>query len=482
MATDVAPALARFVELEEVSVLNDEYMPDTYSSSVLSRDGQICAIENRETTEIELVRTRDGAVLSVLPYEKSVFKLLFNAEASLLASLVDGVVKIWSVPAGRVKRELNSQDSDIRDLVFSPDGMSLASVDESGTVILWDLRDGEVVWTFKWPAADSFSMSPDTETFAVSGGWSRDEFTDLFVFDGEREVGSLGRVSGGNAIFSPNGQLLVTSDRDEVFLWRVDSRTLVRGFKTRFQRIESLAFTPDGKLLAAKGRGSDDVEMLWRIDDLYGRIDLASYLTKGWFHLDGRKIAWRSKGENLHRSWAAGYLNVFLHSHVGTLRNSELTPAERDKTLFWQYYHAANWNSCIVMLPQLDPPHEQIARIALGKKLLANASAALENNQFSLARWRLTQLRNLETDQSADEFKQLLAKAKELDQQITEAEKLFEKARAAEAAPAVEPAPSTDPELAPAVEPVPSVDPERPVKPGPEVPREKSTIDNDSST
>jgi WD40 repeat protein len=83
------------------------------------------------------------------------------------------------------------------------------------------------------------------------------------TFEGHtREVNSVA--------FSPDGRLLASGSFDgTIRLWDVATGSLVRTLKGHAHYVLSVAFSPDGKLLAS---GSwDGTLKLWDISDLLGR-------------------------------------------------------------------------------------------------------------------------------------------------------------------------------------------------------------------
>jgi WD40 repeat protein len=81
----------------------------------------------------------------------------------------------------------------------------------------------------------------------------------------------VGHTSAVNSVaFSPDGKLLASgSDDNTIKLWDVATGQEVRTFEGHTDWVTSVAFSPDGKLLAS---GSwDNTIKLWDISDLLGK-------------------------------------------------------------------------------------------------------------------------------------------------------------------------------------------------------------------
>jgi WD40 repeat protein len=80
-----------------------------------------------------------------------------------------------------------------------------------------------------------------------------------------------GHTSGVNSVaFSPDGKLLASGSTDwTIKLWEVATGSPVRTLYGHTWVVNSVAFSPDGRLLASSS--SDDTIKLWDISDLLGR-------------------------------------------------------------------------------------------------------------------------------------------------------------------------------------------------------------------
>ncbi len=161
-------------------------------------------------------------------------------------------VQISSVTTGRLELSFD-EASPVYGLAFSPNGSALVTAGDHGTR-LWSVATGKKVWQAEDPSV-AVAFSPDGKRIAEVGQGPvrlREAETGRIV----REF--LGHVAEVDvATFSPDGQLLATASRDlTIKIWDVvtgeELRTMVR-----YGGTYALAFSPDGRLIAAAGGGND---------------------------------------------------------------------------------------------------------------------------------------------------------------------------------------------------------------------------------
>jgi WD40 repeat protein len=252
----------------------------TVSSLVFNDDGSRLASADNKTIMLWDVaaHARWGRPLSGLNRATTEIggevSLAFSPDGDVLASGdSDGAVVLWDVGSQRrIGGPLSTLDVGINKaqvrLSFSPDGRILAAgVDascdtcgfEPGKIILWDVKSRQPIGeplTGHVGGINSVDFSSDGRQL-VSGG-TRDGAILLWDLKGRRSPSRLTSYDDRavSVAFAGDGRRIVSSDSDgNVALWdtgrQLSLGTLLEG---RRQSVTSLAFSPDGRLLATDGQ------------------------------------------------------------------------------------------------------------------------------------------------------------------------------------------------------------------------------------
>lgn len=161
-----------------------------------------------------------------------VYGLAFSPDSTKLAvssglSLgSDNVIRVWDVTSGQIIHELHGypEFSEVTRVAFSPDGTKLASVGGGdGALRLWDTATGETIYTKTLTAPVlGVAFSVDGSVLAVAGGYG-DSTIHLYETATGEELATLqhpGEV--GSLAFNPDGTLLAVAPRGgPVHLWGV---------------------------------------------------------------------------------------------------------------------------------------------------------------------------------------------------------------------------------------------------------------------
>ncbi len=253
----------------------------------------------------------------------------------------DGAVELWDLGTREQIDVLRGHDATVQCVVFSPDGRFLASSAKEHAR-LWNIEDREEIGTFKHSAiVESVAFSPDSKTLACVDDncirlWDIHRKTEISVL-GEaplvaeaiiertgffnfltRLINWLNNWIFGkpapnlpvhyvsiiqSIAFSPDGKLLVSGGLDNtVRLWDVGGRRQIfsRGQDQNgvdFGNILSVAFSPTGKVIASAGRQNGI--HLWSETEhsSIGILNTEEYVETLAFHPDGRFLAAGVRGK-----------------------------------------------------------------------------------------------------------------------------------------------------------------------------------------
>jgi WD40 repeat protein len=264
-------------------------------------DGQMLASGSYDHSAIlwDLGRRRPCATLK--DHGAGVYALAFAPDGKTLATAADKVVRLWSVPGGKLRASIDWPGSSVLALAFSPDGSrlagtaggavawcdptahrpqaaelgshagmvwwlafapdgkTLASADSSGATTLWDVAGGKKRLTRKCrDGVRELTFFPDGKTLALTVNRAvrlRDAVT-------LRETGALtGHTDGVLSVaVAPDGTKLITGSWDHtVRVWDAATLRELATLDWGIDRVLTVAYAPDGLTAAAGGEAHDVV-------------------------------------------------------------------------------------------------------------------------------------------------------------------------------------------------------------------------------
>jgi WD40 repeat protein len=142
---------------------------------------------------------------------------------------------------------------------FFPDGKTVASSGQDGTLRLWDSRSGQLKRAIQAHASEAnwVAVSPDGEMLASAGDDGMVTLWDVAAGRRHRPPSLPHKRPVVIARFTPDGRSLVTCTRGDsgILVWDLKAAKVRLTIKAEATDVENMAISPDGKLLATVGSG-----------------------------------------------------------------------------------------------------------------------------------------------------------------------------------------------------------------------------------
>jgi WD40 repeat protein len=230
----------------------------------LSPDGEKLAWA-LEDNSIQLIRLLDqGVIYTTNVHAGPITKLRFSPDGlSLFSASHDGWVKQLNSD-GELINEFQPGGGEIVGIGISPDGTTIATIPLDGPVKLWDTKNDQVV------AELGGTGGYDTSDVAFSGDGqfiAADLATGLAVWDIKSQTMLWDGINSMAFAFSPDKNLLAYADiseNNDLILSSPDGKQIHKKFSGHQGPVWELIFSPDGQLLAS----TDGIDLrIWQVED-----------------------------------------------------------------------------------------------------------------------------------------------------------------------------------------------------------------------
>ena len=257
----------------------------------------------------QLAAQNAGAELVVQTgHSSSVRSIAFTPDGKVLASLgLDNTIKIWDVSTGKELRSIGESEASAS-IGLSPDGKTLATVSfKTRSIMLFSIETGELIRRFP-PVADviiwELRFSPDGETIATLGYYNQVRFFNVRSGEQIRAWHLGGRFGAFAALaFSPDGRYLAAPDERGLVVFEVFGKD---GFAlpVTAETVGALAFSPDGRSLMS-GDSNGDIHIF----DVAARALISTLPRRGAVGIES--LAFSSDGKTLASGAADGSVTLW---------------------------------------------------------------------------------------------------------------------------------------------------------------------------
>jgi len=280
------------------------------NSIVFSSDGHLLVSGSKDQT-VRIWDTDTGRTIRVLRHHRRpVTAVAFSPDYAILATSSARTIKLLNRDDWSLRTVFRYPGHGITSFAFAPEGGTLASAGADGSVRIWDIAAGQLSETIRGHADDvtSVAFSPDGQWLLTGSADHTARIWDVRKHLRQPELDVRGSLWNRIAISSTGKSLVLASSAlvkqedkvvaGEIVLYDLPTGTVRKRFQPGAGKV-SVAFSPDGKLLATACKRSNtpsgDIQ-LWDVPtgELVSKLESLDVQGAFWvvaYSPDGQTIA-----------------------------------------------------------------------------------------------------------------------------------------------------------------------------------------------
>jgi WD40 repeat protein len=270
-----------------------------------------------------LLRLRQGSAVN---------EARFSRDGALVVTAGEGgSARIWNSRSGALLQRLR-HGGPVVSAEFSDDGRRVITASDDHTVRIWDVATGALVSTTSFGGrVHGARFSPDGDLAVVVKEDEAEHFQSALI-DARRggvlhELDARGATSGS---FSPDGQLVVTTDNDRnARLWNPRTGALLKTLPQPDGSVLDADFSPDGTRLVTASKGGASI--VWNVRtgaQLYVLTGPTNPILTASFSPNGRFVVLASRDgtASVYRLDLNGFKAAVLAGHLDSVTRAAFSP------------------------------------------------------------------------------------------------------------------------------------------------------------
>src|SRR5205085_1609522 len=162
------------------------------------------------------------------------------------------LVQLWDVETGKPGGEFKEHVNRVCGLAFSSDGKLLVTGDTQSTIRIWNVKDAKKLQEIDNKSLTeslTLAFAADNKSVICSGAWTDSSYLPK---KGQKfKINDKEITLDDDFVLDLQGVKMTRKEGDYVMQWDVESGKEVRKFGGLRSTIRSLAYSADGKLVAA---------------------------------------------------------------------------------------------------------------------------------------------------------------------------------------------------------------------------------------
>ncbi|BBO59254.1 NACHT domain-containing protein [Mycoavidus sp. B2-EB] len=252
--------------------------------------------------------------------------MLYSPNSQQIATYVDTKydikhgnteVRLWDMRSGQLSRTLSGHSDKIYSVMYSPDGVRLASGSKDQTVRLWNVETGATLYTLcHTEPVDKVIYLPRGQqiAFCTEGGvwlWDVETAVARYALNHTKPIYEV--------IYSHSGQQIAARSSSNILLWNVQSGQLSRTLS--LGKFRGFIYSPNDQQIASYDWESG--VSLWDVQsgELIHNLNNNSPIRGVVYSPNSQQLASYSSGNTIHL-WdvQSGQLNYALSGHTDLVR------------------------------------------------------------------------------------------------------------------------------------------------------------------